>query len=126
MFGDNQQPARGGDFGRGLLTGLAPLASLVVIIALAVALTALIRNLTASQGFFAQQQVSVITLVIGLIAAATSYTIGCVRALRRVGAWQRMGETTTAAGTLWALGVTILIILAPLLLAAVLPQHPAP
>jgi hypothetical protein len=42
-----------------------------------------------------------------------------------VAAWQRDGAVRQAAGALLALGITVLLVLLPLLLAALLPQHPA-
>ena len=118
-------PVRGG-FGRGLLAGLTPLARLLVIAAVAIGLTILSRSFTAGQGFFFEQRVAVIVLAVGLLAAFALYAVSCVGALRQVGAWQRSGETTKAGGALWALGVTALIVILPVVLAAVLPQHPAP
>jgi hypothetical protein len=118
-------PARGG-FGSGLLAGLTPLARLVVIAAVAIGLTILSRSFTTGQGFFFEQRVAVIVLAVGLLAAFALYAVSCVGALRQVGAWQRSGEAAKAAGALWALGVTAFVVLLPVILAAVLPQHPAP
>jgi hypothetical protein len=110
----------------GLATGLLPLAPLAGITILALALAAPARQLLAGQGFFAQQQAAVIVITLGLAAAAASYTVLCVRALRRVREWQQTGEAAQAAQALWALGGTALVVLLPLLLAILLPQHPAP
>ena len=115
-----------GDVRRGLLVGIMPLVRLLVIVGLALLLTALGRILTAGQGFFTQQQVSVIVLGAGLLLAAAMYVAGCIRALRHVGQWQRTGDAAPAAVALWVLGATALLVLLPVLLALVLPQHPAP
>jgi len=51
---------------------------------------------------------------------------GCVGALRQVDSWQRAGDASPATVTLWSLGATALLVLLPVLLAWLLPQHPAP
>lgn len=119
-------PRRSGSVGRGMLVGLIPLARLLVTVAIALGLTTLSRPLTAAQGFFFQQQVAVILLGVGLLAAGALYLAGCIRVMRRVAGWQRSGETAQAVGALWALGVTMLIVLLPVIVAIVLPQQPAP
>jgi len=40
--------------------------------------------------------------------------------------WQRDGTTRQANAASWALTATALIIVLPVLLAIILPQHPAP
>ncbi|TMD63960.1 MAG: hypothetical protein E6I91_11810 [Chloroflexi bacterium] len=111
---------------RGFLTGIVPLVLLVVIVAIALAVTALVHQLFAPSGFFAQQQASVITLVVGLAIALVVYVGAFVRALRRGAAWQRQGAIKPSRAALWSLGITALIVVLPVLLAIVLPQHPAP
>jgi hypothetical protein len=44
--------------------------------------------------------------------------------LRRVAAWQGDGTVHQATGALCALGITVLLVLLPLVLAVLLPQHP--
>jgi hypothetical protein len=118
--------ARGGVW-RGLLVGLLPLVWFVGIVAMTLALTILARMLVAGAGFFAQQQASVIVLAGGLLVAAVIYIVACVRALRRVAAWQQSVESgARAAGALWGLGLTAVVVLLPVLVTLVLPQHPAP
>jgi hypothetical protein len=46
--------------------------------------------------------------------------------LRRVAAWQQAGAAVQADAALWALGATSLVIVIPILLAILLPQHPFP
>ena len=115
-----------GDVRRGLLVGLTPLVRLVIIAGVALLLTALARALTASLGFFTQQEVSVLVLGAGLLLAAVMFGTRCVRALWQVGRWQRAGDASPAAAALWSLGATALLVLLPVLLAWLLPQHPAP
>jgi hypothetical protein len=43
-----------------------------------------------------------------------------------VPAWQHEGRTGRAGGGLCALGMTALVVALPILLAVLLPQHPAP
>src|SRR5258707_9049057 len=93
-----------GDVQRGLLVGLTPLVRLVIIAGVALFLTALARALTASLGFFTQQQVSVFVLGAGLLLAIVMFGAGCARALRQVGSWPRAGDASPAAGALWSPG----------------------
>ena len=60
---------------RGVLIGLIPLGLLLMIGAVTVLLTALVRQLVASSGFFAQQQTSVIVLIVGLVVALVFFII---------------------------------------------------
>jgi hypothetical protein len=125
VIADTTRAANGGAL-RGALAGLVPLALLAAIIAAAFLLTALVRQATAPEGFYAQQQAVVIVLVAGLVIAAIVYVVTCVRTLRRAAAWRQVGISTRATGALAALAATALIVLLPFILAVVLPQHPAP
>ncbi len=111
--------------GQGVLTGLAPVALFAVIGALAVAATILVRSLTDSQAFLTQLPELLITLGIGLLLAFVAWIIGFVWALRRERAWEQAGASARAAATLWALGVSAFILILPVILAILLPQHPA-
>jgi uncharacterized membrane protein len=111
---------------RGIVTGLIPLGLLLLVVAITVVLTALARKLVASAGFFAQQQASVIVLIAGLVVALVVYIIAIVRTMRNITSWQRSGAVGQAHAVLLALGCTALVVLLPLVLAIVLPQHPAP
>jgi hypothetical protein len=115
----------GGSITRGALTGLMPLLSLVVF-GLALLLTAGVRIATASQGFFAQQHYAVIVLATGLALSAIAYAMLCRLALRRARGWLLDGSGRAATAAYWALGVSALVVLLPVLLALLLPQHPAP
>lgn len=110
------------DWLRGALVGLIPLGLLAGTVALTVAGAALARLLFAGSGFFAQQQAAVIVLIAGLILAVAGFGVATWRVLRRVAGWQQ-GEASAA---LWDLGATALVIVGPVVLALLLPQHPAP
>ena len=77
---------------RGVLVGLIPLGLLLLIVAITVLLTALSRQLFASSGFFAQQQASIIVLIVGMVLALVIYIVAIVRTLRSVTTWQRSGS----------------------------------
>ena len=110
----------------GVLVGLIPLGLLAGIVAMTLLVTALARQLVAVSGFFMQQQTALIALIVGLVLAIGVYALASWRVLRRVKIWQRDGTTTRANAALWALAATTLIIVLPVLLALILPQHPAP
>lgn len=110
----------------GVLIGLIPLGLLAGFVLIAVVATALARELTTSGGFYVQQQAAVITLIVGLVLAIVVFAIACWRVLHQVGLWQKAGVTIQATATLWTLGFTALVIISPILLAILLPQHPAP
>lgn len=111
---------------RGVLVGFIPLGLLLLVVAITVLLTALARQLVASSGFFAQQQASLIVLIVGMVLALVVYIIAIVRTLRSVTTWQRAGAAAQARAALLALGCTALFVLLPVVLAIVLPQNPAP
>src|SRR6266571_2242883 len=111
---------------RGVLVGLIPLGLLLLIVAISVLLTALARQLVVQSGFFAQQQASLIMLIVGLVVALVVYVVAIVRTLRWVKVWQRGGAGGQARAALLALGFSALVVLLPVVLAIVLPQHPAP
>lgn len=117
---------KGRDVWRGILTGLAPLVVLVIAVTATLLLTALARLLFAGSGFFAQQQAGLIVLIAGLILSIACFGLAVWRALRRVALWQLIEARARAAAALWALGATALVIVLPVLLALLLPQHPAP
>ena len=88
--------------------------------------TAIARQLIAGSEFLVQQQTALIALIVCLVLAIVSYGVAIWRVLRRVKSWQRDGTTTQANAALWALTATALIMVLPVLLAFLLPQHPAP
>jgi hypothetical protein len=95
------------------LTRLAWLMLTVIVILL---LTILVRNLTSSSGFFVEQQINVIAVIVGLALVAIVYTIGIIRMLRKIREWERQGRLALATGALWSLGITALIIALPIVL----------
>ena len=111
---------------RGVLVGLIPLGLLAGIVAITLLVTALARQLVAGSGFFVQQQTALIALIVGLVLAIVVYAVSIWRVLRRVKIWQRDETTKQANAALWALTATALIVVLPVLLAFILPQHPAP
>ena len=111
---------------RGALVGLIPLGLLAGIVVITLLVTALARQLVAGSGFFVQQQTAVITLIVGLVLAIVVYAVAIWRVLRHVKSWQKDGIITQANAALWALTVTALITVMPVVLAIILPQHPAP
>jgi uncharacterized membrane protein YidH (DUF202 family) len=111
---------------RGVLVGLIPLGLLAGIVVITLLDTALVRQLVAGSGFFVQQQTALIALIVGLVLAIVVFAVASWRVLRRVKIWQRDGTTRQASAALWALTATVLIIVLPVLLALILPQHPAP
>src|SRR5579859_6629022 len=111
---------------RGAWVGLVPLGLLAGFVALAVVLTALARQLAVGSGFFTQKQAALIILIAGLVLAIVVFALAVWRVLRRVAAWQQAGAAVQANAALWALGTTALVIVIPILLAILLPQHPFP
>src|SRR5438128_6644949 len=77
----------------GILIGLRPLAVLLVVIILALALTLLIRALDVSRGFFVQQEIALAMLTVGLVVAIVVYIVAIQRTMKRVEAWQQKGAT---------------------------------
>ena|SRR5947209_6425917 len=112
--------------GRGILLGLRPLALLVAILIVTLLLDMLIRMLDVAAGFFVQQNIALTTAIVGFGAAIVVYIIAIVRTLKHVETWQQEGATKPARLALWSLGITALVVVLPVLVAIVLPQHPAP
>ena len=110
----------------GVLVGLIPLGLLAGVVVITLLVTALARQLVAGSGFFVQQQTALITLIVGLILAIVVYAVAIWRVLRHVKIWQQDGTITQANAALWALTATALITVMPVVLAIILPQHPAP
>ncbi len=74
----------------------------------------------------AQGSRAVSMLIAGLVLAIAVFALAVWRVLRRVAAWQRARLIEQANAVLWALGATALVIVIPVLLALLLPQHPFP
>ncbi len=110
----------------GVLVGLIPLGLLAGMVAITLLVTALARQLAAGSGFVMQQQITLLTLIVGLVLAIVVYGVAIWRVLRYVKSWQRDGTTFQANAALWALTATALIVILPVLVALIFPQHPAP
>ena len=111
---------------RGALVGLIPLGLLLFVVVVVLLLAALGRQVVSAVGFFVQQQVAVSILIAGFIATIILYAIAANRTLRQVASWQRSSLHLRSRFALWALGFTALVVMLPVLLALLLPQHPTP
>jgi hypothetical protein len=79
-------------------------------------LTLLVRNLTSSAGFFIEQQITVIAVIVGLVLVAIVYTVGVIHMLRKIRVWEHEGQAALANGALWSSGITAAIIALPIVL----------
>ena len=111
---------------RGFLLGLTPLAPLAIIVLLTTVLTALARQLTEGAGFYTQQLVAIILVALGLILAIAAVIVFSVRSFRTVRRWQQAGMLQEANAALFGLVVVALVLVLPVVLAVLTPQHPAP
>jgi len=114
------------NMGRGFILGMSPLAPLILVVVLTVALSALARQVTVGGGFYLQQWAAGIVVILGLLAGIAALIVFSVRTLRQVKRWQQTGEQVQANAALWGLAVVALVVLLPLLLAIFIPQQPAP
>lgn len=110
----------------GVLAAAGPLVVLLALILAALIALALMRTLTASLGFVTQQAVAMATLALAGLIAAAGYGMACGRVLARIRTWQLADRRPAAAAAMATLCVTALFVLLPVLLATMLPQHPAP
>ncbi len=117
--------SQGGSVMRGVVTGIAPLALFAALGVVAVLATILARNLSAGEAFLSQQPMLIAVLGVILLIAFVAWVAGCRWALRRARAWEQTGDLAQATATLWTLGVSAVILLLPVILAIVMPQHPA-
>jgi hypothetical protein len=115
-----------GELGRGILAGFVPLVRLIVMLIVAFALPLVARLVTGSQSFAVQQSAAVIAFAVGLVLAAIVYAVSLVGAFGQLRAWREDGRDISATSALWMLALTALIVALPIIVAAVLPQHPAP
>lgn len=120
------QRSKASEIRTGIFIGLIPLVLLVILLALAFALTAIVRQTSFADGFFVWRQNALITLLVGLGVAVVVYIVALVRIMRRVAMWQRNDMMTRSTTTLWTLSITALLVLLPVILAVVIPQTPAP
>lgn len=119
-------------FGRGLGRGLLPLLILSGGIAVTFALTVTARELAAPFDVAVSQWVVVAVFVLGLVIVGTVYGIALVRTFRRWRDEERESgpggpeRNASSAGMLWALIVTAVVVALPVIVSALVPQHPAP
>jgi hypothetical protein len=110
---------------RGVGVGLAPAALLYVGILAGFGVVSLLRVASTGLGFLTQLPVLNVVSALCLVALAVGFTLVSVRVFRQARRWREDGETMAANAVLWGLGASALLILAPVLLAILLPQHPA-
>ena len=105
----------------GVFTGIVPLALLVLGIVTTLLVSAVVLSVTGSVGFMTRQTVMLAVVGVGLLLSLVIYTVMCVRALRQVRHWQRLGASNAATGALWTLALTALVTLSPVLIALIWP-----
>jgi hypothetical protein len=110
---------------RGAGVGLAPAAFLYLGALVVFGVSALMRVATNGLGFLTQLPILNVMSMLCLVALAVGLTLVSVRVFRQARTWREAGETTAANAALWGLGASALLILAPVLVAILLPQHPA-
>jgi hypothetical protein len=110
---------------RGAGVGLAPAAFLYLGALVAFGVVSLLRVATTGLGFLTQLPILNVTSVLCLVALAVGLTLVSVRVFRQARRWRENGETTAANAVLWGLGASALLVLVPVLVAILLPQHPA-
>ncbi|HEY7021576.1 MAG TPA: hypothetical protein VH349_10700 [Ktedonobacterales bacterium] len=110
---------------RGAGVGLAPAAFLYLSALVVFGFDTLMRVATTGLGFLTQLPILNVTSMLCLVALAVGFTLVSVRAFRRARRWRQDGETTAANAALWGLVVSALLVFVPVLVAILLPQHPA-
>lgn len=111
---------------QGLGRGLLPLLTLTGGIAATLALALTARELAAGIDITIGQWIVVGVFALGLAITGVAYGIAMVRTLR---AWRthiQAGDKAMVTGMLWALIVTAIIVALPVIVGALIPQHPAP
>jgi hypothetical protein len=110
---------------RGVAAGLAPGVFFYVGILVGFGLVSLLRVATSGLGFLTQLPVLNVASVLCLVALAVGLTLVSVRVFRQAQRWRESGETTAATAVLLGLAASALLVLIPVLVAIMLPQHPA-
>ncbi|MGE5334203.1 MAG: hypothetical protein ACM3N4_05845 [Nitrososphaerota archaeon] len=111
---------------RGFVRGLIPLLTLAGWVAATLFLTLAVRDMSTGLDAGTQQWIVVGVLANGLAVATIAYGITLWRAFRQWRAYLRQEDDTTATGMLWALLVTAAVVVLPVIIAALAPQHPIP
>jgi hypothetical protein len=117
--------ATAGNILRGIGVGLAPVVFLYLGALVIFGAISLIRVATTDLGFLTQLPILNVTSMLGLVTLAVGFTLVSVRVFRRARRWRQDGEATAANPVLWGLVVSALLVFVPVLLAVLLPQHPA-
>ena len=110
---------------RGVGVGLAPAAFLYLGALVVFGVISLMRVATTGLGFLTQLPILNVMSVLCLVALAVGFTLVSVRVFRQARKWRQDGETPAANAVLWGLGLSALLVLIPMLVAILLPQHPA-
>jgi hypothetical protein len=110
---------------RGVGIGLAPAAFFYVGVLVGFSLVSLLRVATVGLGFLTQLPLLNVTSALCLVALAVGFALVSVRVFRQARRWREAGATTAANAVLWGLGASALLVLVPVLVAILLPQHPA-
>ena len=110
---------------RGVGVGLAPAAFFYAGILVGFGVVSLLRVATPGLGFLTQLPILNVVSALCLVALAVGFTLVSVRVFRQARRWREDGETTAANAVLWGLAVSALLVLVPVLVAILLPQHPA-
>jgi hypothetical protein len=110
---------------RGAGVGLAPAVFLYLGGLVVFGVDALMRVTTTGLGFLTQLPILNVASMLCLVALAVGLTLVSMRVCRQARAWREAGDTTAATAALWGLGASALLVLVPVLLAILLPQHPA-
>jgi uncharacterized membrane protein len=118
--------ATAGGAWRRFAAGLIPLGLLAVTSAIALGLTLAARELSAGLGFFTQQWITVAVLVVGVLVALAVYAVALRRALAQARTLAQAGDRSGANAIYWALALTVVVVVLPIVLAALIPQSPAP
>ena len=115
-----------GNARRGFARGLVPLLTLAGWVAATLFLTLAVRDMSIGLDVGIQQWIVVGVLANGLAVATIAYGITLWRAYRQWRAYLRQEDDAAAKGMLWALLATAAVVLLPVIIAALVPQHPIP
>jgi hypothetical protein len=112
-------------FGGGFVAGLAPLMGTVLLLGLTMLTVAATRGAADPNAFLVEQQALGMAASVGLGVVAAWYLAASTWMLDRAGRWARAQQRARAAGALLGLTVSALVLALPVVVAIVLPQHPA-
>ncbi len=125
----NQSPSASGvrspEFAAGFLVGLLPAGLVAGVLLLTIGATAVARALLLTSGYAMQHAAQPVIFAAGLVAGAVGAVASVVRVFARMRQWAERGEYERAQGSRWGLIVTAALLVLPVVLAILLPQHPA-